>query len=224
MFTFNFCNASTFFTSSWKFFNENVQAQHVLTPIPALVEVEAPMLIFGDIHGQLTDLLRFFTIVGTPKERRMLFLGDYVDRCKRSFEVRWNFVSVFESVITDFGRVLLHQVNGYGAFEVVLRERLIPRYLETNYAETWIWKISDRLTLKIQTQFRWSRCCFATRSAIRTSCIFCAATTNARRWIESTDSTRSWDASAVSRCGSGLMRFHFSYKVWSHKQVSWAVY
>ncbi|KJH44197.1 phosphoprotein phosphatase 1 domain protein [Dictyocaulus viviparus] len=30
---------------------------------------------------------RFFTIVGPPPQNKILFLGDYVDRCKKSFEV-----------------------------------------------------------------------------------------------------------------------------------------
>uniref|UniRef100_A0A1I7X5V3 SER_THR_PHOSPHATASE domain-containing protein n=1 Tax=Heterorhabditis bacteriophora TaxID=37862 RepID=A0A1I7X5V3_HETBA len=53
---------------------------------PALIEIEAPIVIFGDIHGQLNDLLRFMTIIGPPPKNNFLFLGDYVDRCKKSFE------------------------------------------------------------------------------------------------------------------------------------------
>ncbi|TKR70004.1 hypothetical protein L596_022080 [Steinernema carpocapsae] len=56
-------------------------------PQPTLIEVEAPVVIFGDVHGQLDDLLRFISIVGAPPETKLLFLGDYVDRCKQSFEV-----------------------------------------------------------------------------------------------------------------------------------------
>ncbi|EYC00136.1 hypothetical protein Y032_0117g632 [Ancylostoma ceylanicum] len=62
-------------------------AKASLEPQPAMLEIEAPVVIFGDIHGQLRDLLRFFSIVGPPPQNKILFLGDYVDRCKKSFEV-----------------------------------------------------------------------------------------------------------------------------------------
>ncbi|KAH6672420.1 serine/threonine-protein phosphatase-like protein PP-Z [Halenospora varia] len=53
---------------------------------PPLIELEAPVKIVGDIHGQYSDLIRMFEMCGFPPSSNFLFLGDYVDRGKNSLE------------------------------------------------------------------------------------------------------------------------------------------
>merc|ERR1719261_1473747 len=66
----------------------------VLREEDSLVAVPLPCRVYGDIHGQLLDLLEFFNAFSWPDKRRgdifsmnYIFLGDFVDRGAYSCDV-----------------------------------------------------------------------------------------------------------------------------------------
>ncbi|GJP53245.1 hypothetical protein CLOM_g12420 [Closterium sp. NIES-68] len=67
-------------------------AENIFKNEPSVLQVRAPVKIFGDLHGQFGDLMRLFDEYGSPSTAGdiayidYLFLGDYVDRGAHSLE------------------------------------------------------------------------------------------------------------------------------------------
>ena len=63
-----------------------ITSKKIFLDQPIFLELEAPLTVCGDIHGQYPDLLRLFEIGKYPPESNYIFMGDYVDRGKQSIE------------------------------------------------------------------------------------------------------------------------------------------
>ncbi|GAB2214835.1 hypothetical protein Drorol1_Dr00019199 [Drosera rotundifolia] len=67
-------------------------AEKIFSGEPTVLQLRAPIKIFGDLHGQFGDLMRLFDEYGAPSTAGdisyidYLFLGDYVDRGQHSLE------------------------------------------------------------------------------------------------------------------------------------------
>ncbi|XP_056863742.1 serine/threonine-protein phosphatase BSL3 isoform X1 [Raphanus sativus] len=67
-------------------------AERIFSSEPTVLQLKAPIKIFGDLHGQFGDLMRLFDEYGSPSTAGdisyidYLFLGDYVDRGQHSLE------------------------------------------------------------------------------------------------------------------------------------------
>lgn len=68
------------------------RCEEILKLDPTVLQLSAPVKIFGDLHGQFGDLMRLFAEYGSPSTAGdmpyidYLFLGDYVDRGAHSLE------------------------------------------------------------------------------------------------------------------------------------------
>jgi serine/threonine-protein phosphatase 2B catalytic subunit len=56
------------------------QARQIFEREPNILNVQRPVTIVADIHGQFYDFLTILSAGGDPATTRYLFLGDYVDR------------------------------------------------------------------------------------------------------------------------------------------------
>eukprot|EP00081_Caenorhabditis_elegans_P018264 NP_498666.2 Serine/threonine-protein phosphatase [Caenorhabditis elegans] len=67
---------------------ENViyEAQTIFSSEKALVDIDPPCVVVGDLHGQFNDLINMFILLGRPPETVYVFTGDYVDRGMMSLE------------------------------------------------------------------------------------------------------------------------------------------
>ncbi|KAM0882923.1 hypothetical protein ACQ4PT_031960 [Festuca glaucescens] len=81
-----------FFLDSYEVGELCYAAEQIFMQEPTVLQLKAPVKVFGDLHGQFGDLMRLFDEYGYPSTAGdityidYLFLGDYVDRGQHSLE------------------------------------------------------------------------------------------------------------------------------------------
>ncbi|KAJ3669648.1 hypothetical protein LUZ60_011598 [Juncus effusus] len=81
-----------FFLDSYEVGELCYAAEQIFIQEPTVLQLKAPIKVFGDLHGQFGDLMRLFDEYGYPSTAGdityidYLFLGDYVDRGQHSLE------------------------------------------------------------------------------------------------------------------------------------------
>ncbi|GLC64614.1 hypothetical protein PLESTF_000184600 [Pleodorina starrii] len=109
-------------------------AERIFREEPTVLDVRAPIKIFGDLHGQFGDLMRLFEEYGTPSTAGdityidYLFLGDYVDRGSHSLETICLLLALKiehpRSVHLIRGNHEAHDINALFGFRLECLERL----------------------------------------------------------------------------------------------------
>ncbi|OHT16289.1 hypothetical protein TRFO_13297 [Tritrichomonas foetus] len=60
---------------------------NIIPNIPLIIDIDGPVTVIGDLHGDIFDLIRLLSLNLPPPHMKYLFLGDYVDRGQFSVEV-----------------------------------------------------------------------------------------------------------------------------------------
>eukprot|EP00879_Flechtneria_rotunda_P009230 GHRR01009663.1.p1 GENE.GHRR01009663.1~~GHRR01009663.1.p1 ORF type:complete len:698 (+),score=243.22 GHRR01009663.1:1376-3469(+) len=118
----------------------------------SVLELKAPIKIFGDLHGQFGDLMRLFEEYGAPNTAGdityidYLFLGDYVDRGSHSLETMCLLLALKiehpRSVHLIRGNHEAADINALFGFRLECLERL------GDEDGIWVWK-------RINSLFNW---------------------------------------------------------------------
>ncbi|XP_013604374.1 PREDICTED: serine/threonine-protein phosphatase BSL2 isoform X1 [Brassica oleracea var. oleracea] len=124
-------------------------AERIFSSEPTVLQLKAPIKIFGDLYGQFGDLMRLFDEYGSPSTAGdisyidYLFLGDYVDRGQHSLEV----ISLLLALKVEYqhnvhlirGNHEAADINALFGFRIECIERMGER------DGIWVWHRINRL-------------------------------------------------------------------------------
>lgn len=119
------------------------QAIKVVSKGSTLLRLSAPIILVGDIHGNLLDLIHIFQVFGLPPDRKYLFLGDYVDRGEYSVEVMTLIMSLLikypEHIYLLRGNhEFMHINHAYGFYQEVM-SKYANEILWAQFQEFFSW-------------------------------------------------------------------------------------
>nr|GMD23620.1 serine/threonine-protein phosphatase BSL1 isoform X2 [Ipomoea batatas] len=110
---------------------------------PTVLQLKAPVKVFGDLHGQFGDLMRLFDEYGFPSTAGdityidYLFLGDYVDRGQHSLETITLLLALKieypENVHLIRGNHEAADINALFGFRIECIERMVCVNVHTYY-------------------------------------------------------------------------------------------
>lgn len=63
------------------------KVKEIFAQEPNICQLNSPITLVGDVHGQFYDVLELFRVGGEIPDTNYLFMGDYVDRGPHSVEV-----------------------------------------------------------------------------------------------------------------------------------------
>ena len=101
----------------------------------ALMEVDQDVVIIGDLHGNLTDLMRLLLANGLPPQTSYLFLGDFVDRGDFSIEV----ISLILALLVLFPHNIFI-IRGNHELREINRTYGFHDEIEKQYGEEDLWE------------------------------------------------------------------------------------
>ncbi|KAJ0803071.1 putative protein-serine/threonine phosphatase [Helianthus annuus] len=124
-------------------------SERIFSSESSVLQLRAPIKIFGDLHGQFGDLMRLFDEYGSPSTAGdiayidYLFLGDYVDRGQHSLET----ISLLLALKVEYphnvhlirGNHEAADINALFGFRIECIERMGER------DGIWVWHRINRL-------------------------------------------------------------------------------
>ncbi|EGT56565.1 hypothetical protein CAEBREN_30647 [Caenorhabditis brenneri] len=135
--TFGFFEVHKMRYSKEEYENVIYEAQTVFQSEKALVDIDPPCVVVGDLHGQYNDLINMFILLGRPPETVYVFTGDYVDRGMMSLEcimLLFTYKILYpEQIVLLRGNHEIARVNKkYGFYDECVQS--IPRFGEEIWA------------------------------------------------------------------------------------------
>lgn len=113
---------------------------HMATKIfqtePNVLQVQSPVTVCGDVHGQLFDLFKLFEIAGDPKDVSFLFLGDYVDRGYYSLEVLLILYAMKINFPSTFAMLRGNHESGQMTSHFTFKSECLRKYSKEVYNES----------------------------------------------------------------------------------------